>query len=80
MNQNAMTIVEADGLLLELLPMTPDGLHGAEQAALSTSFIFYAHRHGVEGESFNSIRAAARRKYPTKAPRDWLVLGLSTYF
>ncbi len=74
MNQDAITIIEADGLFLELLPMRPDGLYGPEQAALSTSFIFYAHRHGFDGKSLSSIRAAAKNKYRTKAERTGLVL------
>lgn len=42
MNEDAITIIEADGLFLELLPIRPDGLYGPEQAALSMSFISYA--------------------------------------
>jgi hypothetical protein len=74
MNEDTINIIEADGLFLELLPIRPDGLYGPEQAALSKSFIFYAKRHGIEGESLSSIRAAANNKYPTKAERIGVVL------
>jgi hypothetical protein len=74
MKKDAITIIEADGLFSELLPMRPEGLYGPEQAVLSTSFIFYAHRHGMECENLRSIRAAAKNKYPTKAERTGLVL------
>jgi hypothetical protein len=74
MNQHAITIIEADGLFSDLLRMRPGGLYGREQAALSTSFIFYAQRHGIDGKSFSTIRAAAKNKYPTNAERTGLVL------
>jgi hypothetical protein len=74
MNRDAITIIEADGLFSELLPMRAGGLYSPEQAALSISFIFYAHRHGLDGESLSSIRAAAKDKYPSKVARTGLVL------
>ena len=74
MDEDVIAIIEADGLFLELLPIRPDGLYGPEQAALSKSFISYAHRHGIEDESLGSIRAAANNKYPDKAERTGLVL------
>jgi hypothetical protein len=74
MNRDAITIIEADGLFSELLPMRPDGLYSPEQAALSISFIFYAHRHGLEGEKLSSVRAAAKNKYPSEVERTGLVL------
>lgn len=73
MNKDAITIVEADGLFLELLPIRPDGLYGPEQAALSTSFISYARKQGIDGESLSSVRAADKSKYPTKTERAGIV-------
>ena len=73
MNPDAVTIIEADALFLELLPIRPDGLYGPDQAALSKSFISYARRLGMEGDGLRSIRAAATNKYATKAERTGVV-------
>ena len=74
MNQDAIAIIEADGLLCKLLPMGASGLYGTEQLALSTEFVSFAINHGVEGEILHSIRAEAEKKYSTTAERTTLVL------
>jgi hypothetical protein len=71
MNQDILTVIEADGLHHDL----PTGLVMSQQLYLSTCFVTYANQRGVEKpELFDKIRAKARTKYPTVAEQTKVVL------
>jgi hypothetical protein len=69
MNQDVLTVIEADGLFGEL----PTGLAGWQEPNLSACFISYALERGEKGP-FDAIRSEARKKYPTTEGRRKVVL------
>lgn len=69
MNQDILTVIEADGVFGEL----PTGLAGWEEVNLSACFVNYALERGEKGP-FDSVRSEARRKYTTTAERTRIVL------
>lgn len=70
MNQDALTVIEADGLFSDL----STGLYGWEEVNLSVCFVYYAIEHGAKDSDFDSIRSEARKKYPTTKERAKIVV------
>jgi hypothetical protein len=71
MTPNALTVIEADGLLNEVAI----GLAVWEEVTLSACLIDYALKHGLpQSADCDYIRAQAREKYPTSGDRQSLVL------
>lgn len=69
MNQDVLTVIEADGLFGEL----PTGLAGWEEPNLSMCFIKYALERGEKG-SFDAIRSKAKKKYTAPEEQRRVVL------
>jgi len=69
MNQDILTVIEADALFGEL----PTGLAGWEEVNLSACLVNYALECGEKGP-FDSIRSEARKKYTTPTERTRIVL------